>query len=148
MLKSLTRGQKILAAAALIIIVLFVTGVSTQQRSGGSADPTENGLVKMLGGWFGGPDQAEPGELSAPCLADRTLSIELSCVLTVAPSGKDLREVTLRTDQPLHVKTRAPQGTAELSDAIEAGAEIKVSVDGDGADITLSCEKCSVTVGG
>jgi hypothetical protein len=145
---TLTRGQKILACTALLIVALFVTGVATQQRtSGEQPDPANNGLVKLLGGWFGGPDQVSPEDLSASCLNGNVLTIEGTCVLTVEPAAVQLREVRLRTDQPLHLKTRAPQGETILENAVEAGAEIKVTVDGEGADITLSCQACSVLVG-
>ncbi|MBB5872962.1 hypothetical protein F4553_006396 [Allocatelliglobosispora scoriae] len=146
---ALTRGQKILAAVAVVIIALFVTGVATQGDDGEvTVDPTQNGLVKMLGGWFGSPDQAELGELTAPCLTESVLAIEGSCVLTVKGSDKDLREVLLQPDQALQLHTRAPHDDAVLDKDVEAGKEIKVAVDGDGVDITLSCEKCTVKVGG
>ncbi len=148
MMPALTRGQKILALVALLIVALYVTGVATQQGSSGQVDPTENGLVKLLGRWFGGPDQAEPGELSAPCLAGGRLTIKDSCVLAVASSDKDLREVVLRAEQPVQLRTRAPHDDTFLDKEIAAGDQVKVTVDSSGGDITLTCDSCVVLVGG
>ena len=145
---TLTRGQKVLALVGLLIVALYVTGVATQQGSTGQVDPTENGLVKTLGRWFGGPDEAEPGELSASCLAQQQLTIKDSCVLTVAASDKDLREVVLRAQQPVHMRTRAPHDDAVLEKDLAAGEEVKVTVDSSGADVTLTCSSCVVLVGG
>ncbi|GIH02133.1 hypothetical protein Rhe02_02000 [Rhizocola hellebori] len=144
---ALTRGQKILALVAVLIVALYVTGVATQQGSTGKVDPTENGLVKMLGRWFGSPDQAEPGELSAPCLAQQQLTIKDSCVLTVASSDKDLREVVLRAQQPVRLHTRAPHDDSFLDKDLTAGEEVKVTVDSSGGDVTLTCSSCVVLVG-
>jgi hypothetical protein len=149
MMPALTRGQKVLAVVAVLIVALYVTGVATQQGStSGQVDPTQNGLVKTLGRWFGGPDQAELGELSAPCLAQTQLTIKDSCVLTVASSGKDLREVVLRPQQPVHLRTRAPHDDALLDKDLTSGEEVKVTVDSSGADVVLTCSSCVVLIGG
>jgi hypothetical protein len=148
MMPALTRGQKILAVVAVLIIALYVTGVATQQGSTGQVDPTQNGLVKTLGRWFGGPDKAELSELSAPCLTEAQLTIKDSCVLTVASSDKDLREVVLRPQQPVHLQTRAPHDDALLEKDLQAGDEIKVTVDSSGVDVSLTCSSCVVLIGG
>jgi hypothetical protein len=148
MLPALTRGHKILALVGLLIVALYVTGVATQQGSTGQVDPTQNGLVKTLGRWFGGPDKAELGELSAPCLTETQLTIKDSCVLTVAASDKDLRDVVLRPQQPVRLRTRAPHDDAFLEKDLAAGEEVRVSVDSSGTDVTLTCSSCVVLVGG
>ncbi|GHJ42769.1 hypothetical protein Cs7R123_01110 [Catellatospora sp. TT07R-123] len=145
---ALTRGQKILAAVALLIVALYVTGVATQDDQQSMADPADNGLVRTLGDWFGSPDPVDPADLAAPCRTGDTLAVEGSCVLTVAPADADLREVALRADTALHLHTRAPHDDTALDRDVPAGETIKVAVDGDGVDITLTCDKCSVTLGG
>jgi hypothetical protein len=145
---ALTRGQKILLAVAVLIVALYVTGVATPQGSGSGVDPTQNGLVKMLGGWFGGPGEVHAGELSAPCLADGRLSIKDSCVLAVAASDKDLREVVLTSDRPAKLSTRAPNDDTVLEQELTAGEEVRVAVDSAGAEITLTCSECALKVGG
>jgi hypothetical protein len=146
---ALTRAQKILAAVAVLIVALFVTGVVTQD--GGEvamADPRDNALVRTLGDWFADPEPVDPADLSAPCLTAGVLIVEASCVLTVAPADSDLREVELTSDQPLRLRTRAPHDDTVLDRDVPAGEPIRVAVDDQGVDITLTCEKCSVTVGG
>ncbi len=145
---ALTRGQKILAVVAVLIVALYVTGVATQQGPKEGVDPTQNGLVKMLGDWFGGPEAVLAEELSAPCLADGRLSIKDSCVLAVAASEKELREVVLKAEQPAKLRTRAPNDDTELDKDMTAGEQVKVAVDSDGAQITLTCAECVIVVGG
>ncbi|MDI1463787.1 hypothetical protein QEZ54_22640 [Catellatospora sp. KI3] len=145
---ALTRGQKILAAVALLIVALYVTGVATQNDQESMADPTDNALVQTLGDWFGDPDPVDPADLAAPCLADSVLTIEGSCVLTVAGAEADLREVALRPDAELHLHTRAPHDDTDLDRDVPAAETIRVAVDGDGVGITLTCDKCTVTIGG
>lgn len=145
---TLTRGQKILAAVVVLIIALYVTGTVTQNGSAAPADPSQHGLVKSLGDLFGGPPSVAPGELSAPCLSGTTLSIKDSCVLTVAPSDQDIREVRLKPDRVVSLKTRQPRGTDTLEETLDGGSTVDVAVDGDGADITLTCKECTVIVGG
>lgn len=144
---ALTRGQKLLAVVAVLIIALFVTGVATQDGSGEQSDPSEHGLVRLLGGWFADPEQVSPEELSSPCLAGGKLTIEDSCVLTVAPSEKDLREIRLRPEQAVRLQTRAPHDDTNLDKDLSEDDDIKVAVDGKGVDITLTCDECTVMVG-
>lgn len=146
----MTRGQKILAAAIVLIIALYVTGVATQGGSGGDADPRENKLVTMLGGWFGEPDDVDQADLSARCLAERTLTIEGNCVLRVRESGEDLRNVVLTAVDPVRLTTRAPHDDSVLDDDVDAGEQVKVAVDDRGGDISISCaggKTCVVKVG-
>ncbi len=145
---ALTRAQKILAAVAVLIVALFITGVVTQDGDVTMADPRDNTLVRTLGGWFPDPDPVEPADLAAPCLADGVLVIETSCVLTVAAAGSDLREVELTPDAALHLTTRAPHDDTVLERDLTAGEAVRVAVDDQGVDITLTCDNCAVTLGG
>jgi len=145
---TLTRGQKILALVGAAIIALYVTGVATQQDgSGDQPDPSQHALVETLGGWFGEPDRVAPHELSAPCLTGNRLTIKNSCVVTVAPSDKDLRELRLRSEKAARLTTRAPHDDTTLEEDLDAGADLEVAVDGQGADITLTCDECVIVVG-
>jgi len=145
----MNRNQKILAVVAVLIIALYVTGVATQNSSGGSPpDPTQNELVKTLGRWFGGADPVALEEVSGACLSGSTLTIGGTCVITVKPSDKDLRELVLKPDAPVHLTTRAPHDDSSLDNDLKPGEVVKVAVDGKGADITLACQKCTIVVGG
>ena len=81
-------------------------------------------------------------------LAQARLTIKDSCVLTVASSDKDLREVILRPQEPVHLQTRAPHDDALLEKDLQAGEEIKVTVDSSGVDVSLTCSSCVVLIGG
>lgn len=146
----MNRNQKILAVVAALIIVLYVTGVATQNNGSGGPppDPTQNELVQTLGRWFGGADPVAPEEVSGACLSGSTLTIESSCVITVKASDKDLRELTLKPDTAIHLTTRAPHDDSTLDKDLEAGKVTKVAVDDKGTDITLSCSKCTIVIGG
>jgi hypothetical protein len=145
----MNRNQKILAVVAALIIVLYVTGVATQKGSDGPPpDPTQNELVKTLGRWFGGADPVALEEVSGACLSGGTLAFEGSCVITVKPADKDLRELALKPDTAVHLTTRAPHDDSTLDKDLEPGEVVKVAVDDKGADITLSCGKCTIAVGG
>lgn len=147
MLPALTRGQKLLALTAVVIIALFVTGVATQDGSGEQSDPSQHPLVKTLGRWFGGPDPVTGDELSAPCLSAGRLTIEDICVLSVAPSDKDIREVRLHAEDAVRISVRAPHDDEILDEDVEAGEDLNVAVDGDGVEITLTCGECTIVVG-
>ena len=144
----MNRNQKILAVVAALIIVLYVTGVATQNGSGGaSPDPTQNGLVKTLGRWFGGADPVALDEVSGACLSGSTLAFEGSCVITIKASDKDLRELALKPDSAVHLTTRAPHDDSTLDKDLEPGKVIKVAVDDKGAELKLTCAKCTIAVG-
>ncbi len=147
MLPALTRGQKILAVVIVLIIALYVTGAATQNGSGPPPDPSQHGLVKALGGLFGGPPQAKLEELSAPCLSGNTMSIKDSCVLTVTPSDEDIREVRLRPDRVVSLKTRTPRSDDVSEETLEGGSSVDVAIDDRGGEITLTCKECTVVVG-
>jgi hypothetical protein len=144
----MNRNQKILAVVAALIIVLYITGVATENGSDGPPpDPTQNELVKTLGRWFGGADPVALEEVSGACLSGSTLTFEKTCVITVKPSEKDLRELALKPDTAVHLTTRAPHDDSTLDKDLEPGEVIKVAVDDKGADIILSCDKCTIAVG-
>lgn len=144
----MNRNQKILAVVAVLIIALYVTGVATQRSSDGPpSDPTQNELVKTLGRWFGGADPVALAEVSGACLSGGALTFEGSCVISVKPSDKDLRELALKPDSAVHLTTRAPHDDSILDKDLEPGEVVKVAIDDKGADITLSCEKCTIALG-
>lgn len=147
----MNRNQKILAVVAALIIALYVTGASISIQGGSgddTSDPTQHPLVRKLGSWFGGADAVTLEEVSGPCLANGKLTIEGFCVVTVAPSDKDVRELHLKSDYAIHLKARAPHDEEVLEDDFDALEEFKVAVDDKGGDITLTCDKCVVEVGG
>ncbi|HZM79964.1 MAG TPA: hypothetical protein VFC19_29880 [Candidatus Limnocylindrales bacterium] len=144
----MNRNQKILAVVAALIIVLYITGVATQKGSDGPPpDPTQNELVQTLGRWFGGADPVALEEVSGACLSGSTLAFEGSCVITVKPSDKDLRELALKPDTAVHLTTRAPHDDSTLDKDLEPGKLMKVAVDDKGTDIKLTCSKCTIAVG-
>ena len=145
----MNRNQKILAVVALLIIALYVTGVATQNDGSGGPppDPSQNGLVKTLGRWFGGADPVALDEVSGPCLSGGTLIFEGSCVITVKPSDKDLRELALKPDTAVHLTSRAPHDDSTLDKDLVPGEVVKVAVDDKGVDIKLTCSKCTIAVG-
>ena len=144
----MNRNQKILAVVAVLIIALYVTGVATQKGSDGPPpDPTENELVQTLGRWFGGADPVALEEVSGACLSGSTLTFEGLCVISVKPSDKDLRERALKPDAAVRLSTRAPHDDSTLDKDLKPGEVVKVAVDDKGAEITLTCEKCTIAVG-
>jgi hypothetical protein len=146
----MNRNQKILVVVAALIIVLYITGVATQNNGSGGEpqDPTHHELVQTLGRWFGGADPVALEEVSAACLSGTTLAFENTCVVKIKPSDKDLRELALKPDTTIHLTTRAPHDDSTLDKDLVAGEVTKVAVDDKGADITLSCSKCTIVIGG
>lgn len=143
----MTREQKILIAAGLLVIVLYVGAVASGRGSGeGDANSPVGGLVGVIAGWLGSSADADRVELSADCFNEAgQLGVEGSCTLKVAPSERDLRVVRLRTDQPVSVTARLPQSGRTATVEVAAGDETSVAVDGDGGDIALTCT-CVLTV--
>ena len=146
---SLTREQKILIAAGLLVAVLYIGAVANGRGSGdGEAGTPVGGLVGVLAGWIGGASDADRADLAADCFEpDGRLAVKGSCTLRVASSDRDLRVVRLRAEQPVTVAARLPRsertGTAEVA----AGDETSVAVDGRGGDIRLDCpDSCTVTI--
>jgi hypothetical protein len=92
---------------------------------------------------------ATPG----PAEADgrRRIAIDASCVLTVAGSEDDVRTVTLTSaDYPARVRARAPHGSEQVDAELAAGDSIEIAVDGDGVEITVSCQgadSCVLAIG-
>jgi hypothetical protein len=145
----MNRNQKILAVVAALIIMLYITGVATQNNGSGGPppDPTQNELVQTLGRWFGGADPVELREVSGACLSGSTLTIEDTCVIKVDSADKDLRELALKPDAAVHLTTRAPHDDSTLDKDLVPGETVKVAIDDQGTDITLSCSKCTIAVG-
>ena len=172
-ISKLTRGQRVLAVVAVVVLAMFVGTTATNARHGATGgDPRDNGLVKALGNLFGGTSEAAAADLTAACppptatpapdapatapvatpsAAPRhQLAIEGSCVVTVARSDEDLRTVTVTATDAVRVHARAPHDTSELDADVDAGAALEVSVDGDGVAITITCAttpSCVVSLG-
>lgn len=146
MLPKLTRSQKILAAVAVVLVALYVTGITVRNDSE-PADPSQNALARKLGSWFGSPDPVSPQEITATCYADGKLTIKSACTLTVSTSDQDLRNLYLVPDKPLKVTARAPHDDVVVEKESPAGEQLKVAVDGDGGTVTLTCDECTVKVG-
>jgi hypothetical protein len=153
---SLTREQKILIAAGLLVAVLYIGAVANGRGSGegsvgeGGAGAPVGGLVGVLAGWIGGASDADRAELSADCLDDtNALAVNGSCTLRVAPSERNLRVVRLRTDRPVTVTARLPRSDRAGTADVAAGDETSVAVDGRGDEIRIDCpgtDPCVVTV--
>jgi hypothetical protein len=142
-----SRRQKVAAAAVAIVLVLLYGGAAATASGPGSgaAAARPGGLVGWMGGLFGKPPKVTPQAVVSPCLNGRTLTVENSCVLTVA-KGSGTRRVALRAAGAVDVTSRPPGGTAPAAGHVAAGADVDVTVDGDGGDITLTCT-CTLTLG-
>src|SRR5690242_16939444 len=106
----MTRRQKVLVTVVLAaLVLLYAAGMAGAGRSGdGSLTGRPGGIVGWLGGIVGQPPRAAPQELSSACLSERTLTVQGSCVLTVAGSGRTLRRVALHARDAVTVTARAP----------------------------------------
>jgi hypothetical protein len=138
----MTRRQKIIVAAVLVAIALLFSGAVANgggKGEGNAKSGRSNGFIDWLGGLFGQPDNVGRNELTSTCLDGSTLTIKGSCVLTVAKSGKDLRQVKLHAKDAVSVTSRTPRGNDTATSDVKAGDDIKVSVDGKGGDITFNC---------
>jgi hypothetical protein len=148
----MTRQQKILLAVVALIVVLFVTGVASQGRSGPGSASAGNGLVSWLGGLIGESATVEPGDISADCLEppDR-LTVTGTCTLRVAARDGGMRQLDLRTEKEVTISARAPRGTDTVTDTVAAGEAATVAVDEEGGEVVIQCggsEPCVVTLGG
>jgi hypothetical protein len=149
----MTRRQKIVIIAVGVLLVLLYTGAAvTGGGSGqGNASKKPGGVVGWLGDLFGQPPTAARADLSSACLSGNTLTVKASCTLTVAKSDKGTRRVKLHAVDAVTVASRAPQGQDTVTDDVEAGKDVSVTVDGNGGDIHLSCADsgatCTLTLG-
>jgi hypothetical protein len=137
----LTRLQRILLGAIVVIVALFIVSAATSGRAGdGGPDSGRSGIVAWLGDLLGGSSTVDRKDLSADCLQpDGRLVINGSCVLRVARSDSDVRQVKLRARDALSVRAPAPRGDQVVTDDLDAGKDVAIAVNGDGADITLTC---------
>lgn len=143
----MTRKQKIVVIAVFVLLAfLYVGAVASGGGSGqGDASKDPGGVVKWLGNLFGSPPDAKRGQLTSTCLSDDTLSFKGSCTLTVAKSDDGTRRVQLHADDAVTVASRAPQGSDTLTDDLNAGDDVSVTVDGDGGDIQFTCADSKAT---
>lgn len=160
----LTRVQRILLAAVVAIVVLFVVaeGVGAGQGKGDPSRPP--GFVNGLGDLFGEPDRVDPADLSGPCVpvdgmpADGLIAIGGTCVLRVDKADAGLRQLKMHARGGLTVEAPIPRGD-EKGDGEEKGGgetavrelangeDLTVTIDAAGADITLTCvgtDSCGV----
>lgn len=146
----MSRRQKLAVGAVLGLIVLLYTGaVGNGARSGSGDAAHPGGVVGWLGGLVGHPPAAARSDLSAPCLTDRTLSVQGSCTLSVAKSSGGTRQVKLHATDPVRVESRAPDSRQTVTDDVKAGDDVSVTVDGTGGDIAISCpaaDTCTATL--
>lgn len=148
----MSRRQKIVIIAVFVLIALMYTGAVAVGGGSGQGDASKKpgGIVGWLGDLIGDPPAADRKDLSADCLADKTLTIKGSCVLHVAKSSEGTRKVALKATDAVKVTSRAPQGSDDVTADVDAGKDVSVTVDGDAADITIACsgaDTCTVTLG-
>lgn len=147
----MSRRKKILVVAVLVLVaVLYATSALGWRRDGrGDAGDDPGGVVDWLGDLVGGPPAVDRSDLSAPCLAGDTLTVDGTCTLHVAGSDEDTRQVALHAYDRIRVTARPPRGDGTASSTVDPGKDIKVTVDGDGGDIALECldsDTCTVTL--
>jgi hypothetical protein len=146
----MTRRQKITVGVVLVLLVLLYSGAATLGGSGQGATLHPGGLVGWLGHVVGKPPAASRSDESAACLDGDTLTIKGTCTLTVAKSSTKTRQVKIHATDAITITTRAPNSDSTVKQDAKAGADIAVTVDANGADITLSCadtgDTCSATL--
>jgi len=148
----MTTKQKIVVIAVFVLLALLYVGAVANGGGSGQGDASKRptGVVGWLGDLFGSPPDAKRADLSAPCLAQDTLTVKGSCVLTVAKSGDGTRQVKLHAADAVSVASRAPQGKDDVTADVKAGDDVTVTVDGNGGPITITCASsgatCTVTL--
>jgi hypothetical protein len=151
----LTRVQRILLGVVVLIVVLFIVTESIGVGRG-DGDPSQpGGLVTAMGQLFGKPPPVAPADLSGSCLptggipANKTLPVNGSCILRVAKSADDLRQLALQAKGGVTIQAPVPRGDDTATKQLADGDKLNVSVNGDGADITLTCvgkDPCAVVL--
>lgn len=141
----MTGRQRIaVLAIGVLILVAFVAAVLAP---GGSGD----GPVGWLGRTIGDAAAAAPEDITPDCREpDGRLVFGGSCTIEVAPSGSDLRLVTLTTEQAIEVSAPSPVGDFTVESEVDAGETARVAVGPDGAEIELDCDAdddCVVRIG-
>lgn len=147
----MTRRRKILIVAVFALIVLLYVGAAANGggRGQGDAGADPGGVVGWLGDLVGKPPAAKRSDLSAPCLSGDTLTIDASCTLHVARSDTGTRRVTLHATDSITVTARPPRSDDAVTNKVDPGKDVDVTVDSDGGDIVLSCtgsDTCTVTL--
>ncbi len=150
----MTRRQKIVVGAVLVLLVLLYSGAAATAGGpgGDSASLHPGGIVGWLGGLVGSPPTVARSDESAPCLAGDTLTIKQTCSLAVAKSSTKTRQVKLHVTDALTIDTRSPNSDNTISQDAKAGSDISVTVDDKGTNILFTCadssNDCVVTLTG
>ena len=141
----LTRLQRILLGVIVAIVVLFIVAVGVGSGRGDGDPSHPGGFVTLLGKMFGAPPGVAPADLSGACVpqegvpSNKTLAVSGTCVLRVAKGDKDLRQLKLRAHGAVTVEAPVPRGDGTATKKLADGEDLTVSVNSDGADITLTC---------
>jgi hypothetical protein len=149
----MTHRQKIVVGAVLVVLALLYSAAAASAHGSGqgSASQKPGGIVGWLGHIVGKPPAAPRSDESAPCLSGQTLSVQGSCMLTVAKSSTRTRQVKLHANDAVTVTSRAPNGSQAITATVKAGADVTVTVDASGSDIEISCttsgSNCVATLG-
>jgi hypothetical protein len=146
-LSKLSRLQRILLAAVVLVVVLFVLAAGNGSGSGTGSAQHPGGIVGWLGDLFGGSTVVDRKDLSAPCLQpDGRLVVKDTCTLHVAAGSDDVRKVKLTAQAPVTVTAKAPgQDTTGTRD-VAAGDELDVAVDQNANDIEIKCDAAQACV--
>src|SRR5262245_24167881 len=122
----MSRRQKIVIVAVFVLMALLYTWAAANSGGSGQGDASKKpgGIVGWLGDLFGSPPNDDRKDLSAPCLADKTLTIKGTCVLHVAKSSAGTRKVALKATDAVKVTSRAPQGTDDVTADVDAGKDV------------------------
>ena len=148
----MSRRQKIAVVAVLAALALLYTGALAggTGRGEGTAGTGPGGFVAWLGRLAGPPPAVARADLRADCLAGTTFTVRGTCTVRVAASDHGTRQLRLHAEDAVTVRARAPQGDTVVQSELDAGAEVKVTVDGKGGDLTLDCggadSTCVVTL--
>jgi hypothetical protein len=142
-----------LVGAVVLVIALLYAGALAAGAGSDQPDAGSDGRGGFIG-WLGASGEPLPAartDLRADCLAGETLTVQGTCVLEVAGSAQGLREVRLHAEDAVTVTARAPQRDSLISDEAKPGDDVRVTVDGKGADIALDCDDptgtCVLTLG-
>jgi hypothetical protein len=136
----MTKRQRIVVIVVLAaILVLYLAAAAGGGRSG-QGDATHPGaFVSWLGRLAGKPDPVSRAELTSDCLADKGLAVNGTCTVTVARSGKDVRQLKLHAEQALSVTSRAPHDDSVVKADVKAGDDVTITVDSKGGDVIVDC---------
>ncbi|HKD97887.1 MAG TPA: hypothetical protein VKB69_09825 [Micromonosporaceae bacterium] len=148
----MTTKQKIVVIAVFVLLALLYVGAVANGGGSGQGDASKRpgGIVGWLGDLVGSPPDAKRADLSAPCLTANTLSFKGSCTMTVAKSDDGTRQIKLHADDAVSVGSRAAQSKDTITQDVNAGDDVTVTVDGDGGGVIFTCKDskatCTVTL--